>query len=101
MSEETRPDQKSQAPSPFAGVQRPASDSTDSHPLSSPPGVERRADAPHSFTEPGISEENSYFSDQKQKALEESLTHAAQASETQTQGATEAGASLTGAELLS
>ncbi|QDT93425.1 coiled-coil domain-containing protein [Gimesia algae] len=101
MSEETRPDQKSQAASPFAGVKRPASDSADSHPLSSPPGVELRADAPHSFTEPGISEENSYFSDQKQQALEESLSHAAQASETQTQGATEAGASLTGAELLS
>ncbi|MCA9018598.1 MAG: hypothetical protein KDA74_00520, partial [Planctomycetaceae bacterium] len=101
MSEETRADQKSQAPSPFSGIKRPASDTADSRPLSSPPGVERRADAPHSFTEPGMQEENSFFSDQNQKALEESLSHAAQAAEIQSQGAAEAGASLTGAELLS
>ena len=101
MSEETRPDQKSQAASPFSGIKRPASDTADSLPLSSPPGVERRADAPHSFTEPGSLPESSFFSDQKQKELEESLSHAAQAAEIQTQGAAEAGASLTGAELLS
>ncbi|HBL42536.1 hypothetical protein [Gimesia sp.] len=101
MSEETRPDQKSQAPSPFAGVKRPASDSADSRPLNSAPGIERRADAPHSFTEPGVPEEGSFFSDQKQRALEENLSHAGQAAEIQTQGAAEAGASLTGAELLS
>lgn len=96
MSEETSPDQKSQTPPPFAGF-KPSSQ--DSHPLAGPPGVSRRVDVPHDSQ--GLNEEaDSSFSPEKQAALEQGLDLAAGAGETQSQGATESGASLTGAELL-
>ena len=98
MSDETKPEQKTESPSSFEGLRPSSDDLTDSQPLSSPQGVERRADSPHTSIP---QDEASFFSAQKQAALEESLSFAAVAAEMQTQGATESGASLTGAELLS
>lgn len=99
MSEETSPDQKSHPPSPFAGFQPAAPEAEDSHRLPAPAGIQRRVDTPH---HPAASdpEDDSSFSDEKQAALEESLAHAAGAGETQSEGASESGTSLTGAELL-
>ncbi|MFK7776920.1 MAG: hypothetical protein QM501_02200 [Gimesia sp.] len=100
MSDETRPDQKTESPSPFAGVKPGSGDPTNSHPLAGPPGVERRADQSHPPQETPPGEESSFFSAQKQADLEKSFSFAATAAETQSQGAVEAGASLTGTELL-
>lgn len=99
MSEETSPDQKSQTTSPFAGFQPAVPEAENSHPLPGPAGIQRRVDTPH---HPAAShpEDDSSFSDEKQAALEESLAHAAGAGETQSEGASESGTSLTGAELL-
>lgn len=101
MSDEIKPEQKTESPSPFAGMKPTSGDAADSRPLSSPQGVERRADSPHHSQAPIPQDEASSFSAQKQAALEESLSFASVAAEMQTQGAAEAGASLTGAELLS
>lgn len=101
MSDETKPEPKTESPSPFTGIKPPTNDAVDSRPLSSPQGVERRADFPHASQASVPQDEASYFSAQKQAALEESLSFAGVAAEMQTQGAAEAGASLTGAELLS
>ncbi|WP_339731311.1 hypothetical protein [uncultured Gimesia sp.] len=101
MSDEIKSEQQTESPSPFAGMKPNSGDAADSRPLSSPQGVERRADLPHASQESAPQDAGSSFSAQKQAALEESLSFAAVAAEMQTQGATEAGASLTGAELLS
>ncbi|MFI4851161.1 MAG: hypothetical protein ACIAZJ_18765 [Gimesia chilikensis] len=99
MSEETSPDQKSQTSPPFAGFKPPAPEPEESHPLPGPDGIQRRLDVPHRDSEL-TSEADSSFSAEKQAALEASLSHAAGAGETQSQGASESGTSLTGAELL-
>ncbi len=101
MSDDTRPDQKIESPSPFSGVKPDSGDLTNARPLSGPSGVERRADQPHTAQETHTPEEHSFFSAQKQAELEKRFSFAAIASEMQSQGAEEAGASLTGAELLS
>lgn len=98
MSDETKPDQKSQ--SPFAGAKPHGDDLSNSRPLSSPAGVERRADYSHASPEISPTDEDSFFSAQKQAKLQESFSFAAVAAGMQSQGAAEAGASLTGAELL-
>jgi len=100
MSDETRPDQKSQTFSPFSGVKPSGEDLASSRPLSGPEGTERRADQAHGKQQDRPTEAESFFSAQKQAALQKSFSFAAFAAEMQSQGAAEAGASLTGAELL-
>lgn len=96
MSDETRSERKTES-SPFADFKPASGASPDSRPLPSPEGIERRADSPHSSPP---QDDNSFFSAQKQAALDESMSYAAGAAEQQSAGATESGASLTGAELL-
>lgn len=101
MSDGAKSDQKPQSPLPFAGFKQPKGEQADSHHLSSPQGIERRVDHSHSLNAATPTEETSFFSEQKQAELEESLSLAQNASELQSAGAAESGASLTGAELLS
>mgnify|MGYP003630385342 CR=1 FL=1 len=100
MSDETRPDQKSQSPSPIAGLKPNGEDLAGSRPLSGPGGIERRADQAHTSPQDRPADADSFFSAQKQAELQKSFSFAAFAAELQSQGAAEAGASLTGAELL-
>ncbi len=100
MSDGAKSDQKPESPPPFAGFKPIRQEQTDSHPLSSPQGVERRVDYSHSRNEAVPEEKTSFFSEQKQAELEQSLAFARTASDTQSAGADEAGASLTGSELL-
>ncbi|QDT95716.1 coiled-coil domain-containing protein [Gimesia aquarii] len=101
MSDGAKSDQKPQSPPPFAGFKPTSHEQADSLPLPGPGGVERRADQPHSSAESDKVEATSFFSDQKQAELEKSFAYAATAENLQSAGAEEAGASLTGAELLS
>lgn len=101
MSDGAKSNQKPQSPLPFAGFKPTSGEQVNSLPLSSPKGVERRADQSHSEQESPQVEGNSFFSAQKQAELENSFSYAATAAELQSAGAAEAGASLTGAELLS
>lgn len=100
MSDDTRPEHKTETQSPFTGVKPGIGDPANTQPLSGPPGVERRADQAHTLPETDSGEEGSFFSSQKQAELEKSFSFAATAADLQSQGAVEAGASLTGAELL-
>lgn len=101
MSDDTRPDQKIDSPSPFSGVKPDSGDLANARPLSSPPGLERRADQPHIPQNNEATNENSVLRDESQAGLDQGFSFAAIAAEMQREGTEDTGASLAGADLLS
>lgn len=101
MSDDTRPDQKIDSPSPFSGVKPDSGDQANARPLSGPPGLERRADQPHIPQKNEATNENSLLSDESQAGLDQGFSFETIAAEMQSQGTEETHASLAGADLLS